>query len=1008
VNALLDDASTKTYINADVAAELGLQGQPQRVTVSVLNGQVETFETCPIECAIQSLDGKSSYHITAFTTKKVTGNMSVVDWNSCAKEWSHLKGLHFPKMGPRPIVDILIGLDCADLHYSYRDIIGKPGQPIARLTPLGWTCVGALYSPHQPGLSTQFARTYFTSNHMGEESVDVVLRQFWEVDSSGVQSLPLMTAEDKMVLDKVQNSIQFVDGHYQVAIPWREVGFSIPNNYKMAVERLQKLEKRLQNNPEVAMAYDESIRKHIQKGYVKRVEFFTEQPAVKWYLPHFPVIRMDRTTTKTRVVFDASAKYNRVSLNDVIYCGPKLQQELFDVLLRFRRYPIAIVCDITEMYLQIMLSPTDRSCHRFLWKNLENENEICEYEFTRLVFGVNVSPFLAQFVIRHHAQKLQENYGRATETVLQSTYMDDSMDSVVNEKEGISLYRQLSELWEKAGMHAHKWLSNSQEVLDAVPPQDRASQLELDENGSLAVKTLGIIWKANEDVFTFKSKPIESYFKPTKRNVLKKVATLFDPLGFLSPFTITAKILMQEMWVVGVDWDDPLPSDVVRKVNSWFTELEQLPNVKIPRSLQEKHNVIKVSLHTFVDASQAAYGAVVYQRIEYEGHRLSVRLVTAKTKVAPIQSVSIPRLELMGACLGNKLTQSIIEVFSIPVQDVVFWSDSTNVLWWIRGHSRGFKPFVANRIGEIQSSTNPSQWRYVPTQLNPADHLTRGLSVRELIEQKSWWQGPQYLQDEEHNWPENKLPQISEQAKQEVKRRYCELNNQLGLTDRRDLEVSSSDDSTMVVMDIPSQSWAWRLDPECFSDWSRLIRVYSWVTRFVNNCRVNKDHRWKGELTIEEIQDSEKSIIKKAQIVAFQKEYLALSKGKSLPSGSKLLGLCPRLDEDGLMRSDSRLQYAEFLPNDVRFPIILPRKNRVTKLLVKMHHEHGKHSAGTNQTLCSLSTRYWIVAAREEILEWEKECAACLRKKAQCARQVSTPTFVWTTTVFESFHKDRR
>ena len=113
------------------------------------------------------------------------------------------------------------------------------------------------------------------------------MRQFWEVDSSGVQNLPLMTDEDKMVLDKVQNSIQFVDGHYQVAIPWREVGFLIPNNYKMAVEWLQKLGKCLQNNPEVAMAYDESIRKHIQKGYVERVEFVEEQPTVKWYLLHF-------------------------------------------------------------------------------------------------------------------------------------------------------------------------------------------------------------------------------------------------------------------------------------------------------------------------------------------------------------------------------------------------------------------------------------------------------------------------------------------------------------------------------------------------------------------------------------------------------------------------------------------------------------------------------------------------------------------------------------------------
>ena len=421
----------------------------------------------------------------------------------------------------------------------------------------------------------------------------------------------------------------------------------------MALERLQKLENRLQKNSEIACVYDDTIRKYIQKGYVRRVEPINEQPVVKWYLPHFPVVRMDRTTTKTRVVFDASAKCNGVSLNDLIYHGPKLQKELFDVLLRFRRYPVALVCDIAEMYLQILLSPTDRSCHRFLWKDLENANEICEYEFNRLVFGVNASPFLAQFVIQHHAQMLQPNYERTSETVLQSTYMEDSMDSVVNENEGISLYKQLSELWTKAGMRAHKWLSNSQAILEVIPPQDRASQLELHENWSLAVKTLGIIWNAKEDNFTFKSKQIESHFQPTKRNVLKKIATLFDPLGFLSPFTVTAKILMQEMWIIGVDWDDPLPSDIVKKVNSWFLELEQLSNVRIPRSLQQRYTVIKV---TFVDASQKAYGAVIYERIEYEDQLLSVRLVAAKTKVAPIQSVSIPiKIGINGGLSGKQV-----------------------------------------------------------------------------------------------------------------------------------------------------------------------------------------------------------------------------------------------------------------------------------------------------------------------------------------------------------------
>ena len=184
---------------------------------------------------------------------------------------------------------------------------------------------------------------------------------------------------------------------------------------------------------------------------------------------------------------------------------------------------------------------------------------------------------------------------------------------------------------------------------------------------------------------------------------------------------------------------------------------------------------------------------------------------------------------------------------------MVFWSDSTNVLWWIKGHSRVYKPFVANRISEIQSCTDPSQWRYVPTKLNPADYLTRGLSVPDLIERKSWWEGPYYLHDTEDNWPKNKLPSVSDEAKQEVKRAYFELNSLPDFIDKIG-SLFDAADTTMVTIDKSNQTWSWRLDPECFSDWFRLTRVYSWVTRFVNNCRVNKEHRLSGPLKKLEIQ----------------------------------------------------------------------------------------------------------------------------------------------------------
>ena len=237
INALLDDASTKTYINADVAAELGLRGHPQKVKVNVLNGQVETFETTPVECTLESLDGKS-FKITAFTTNRVTGNMRVTDWSTCAERWPHIKEITFHQLRSRPIVDLLIGLDSADLHYSFKDVRGEPGQPIARLTPLGWTCVGDLGKIDQHNATTNFVRTYFVSEEAEMEDLNVMLRQFWEIDNSGMESVPAMSKQESLILEKAEKSITFSEGQYQIAIPWKEDKLQLPDNYIMALNRL--------------------------------------------------------------------------------------------------------------------------------------------------------------------------------------------------------------------------------------------------------------------------------------------------------------------------------------------------------------------------------------------------------------------------------------------------------------------------------------------------------------------------------------------------------------------------------------------------------------------------------------------------------------------------------------------------------------------------------------------------------------------------------------------------
>ncbi|KAJ8049997.1 hypothetical protein HOLleu_02999 [Holothuria leucospilota] len=240
------------------------------------------------------------------------------------------------------------------------------------------------------------------------EELNQSLRQFWEVENFGaVPPKQLELKPDEVsAMSKVKGSLDYRMGRYQVRVPWKgDSGPLLPDNRDMAISRLQSTEKRLKANPSLGKDYSDTIERYLSKGYIRKVEKSDRGEGPKWFLPHFPVVRPDKATTKTRIVFDASAKYQGISLNDEIDQGPKMQRDLFDILLRFRKNPVAVVCDIEEMYLQIQLAPPDRAYHLFfLWRNLDQTQPPQEYEFNRVVFGVNASPFLAQFVAQQNAE----------------------------------------------------------------------------------------------------------------------------------------------------------------------------------------------------------------------------------------------------------------------------------------------------------------------------------------------------------------------------------------------------------------------------------------------------------------------------------------------------------------------------------------------------------------------------------------------------------------------------
>ena len=964
INALLDDGSTRTYVNEDVADCLGLEGEPVSLNVRLLNDTTAQLRSRSVKFELESCDGRVKKEVAAQTTKRVTGNMRAINWVVEKKKWSHLKGIRFPSLGRRPIIDMLIGLDLSDLHCSLKDVKGNPGEPIARLTPLGWTSIGLFQENSENEV-----------NHMsffiGEErQLDTLIKQMWEIEEP--QSCSLVRPQDKEAEKTVLATLKQTSEGYVVGLPWKSVAPSLEDNYSMALTRLESTERKLAKQPEIAAAYQEVINGYERKGYICEVQSEKEQVTKVWYLPHFPVVRQDKSTSKVRPVFDASAKYKGVSLNDVLHQGPKLQNDLINVLVRFRRSPIALVCDITEMYLQVHLQPADRSVHRFLWRDMNKNDPPKVYEFSRVVFGVNASPYLAQLVAQHNAKLNSDEFPRAAETVCESTYMDDSLDSVETVEEAIRLHHDLTTLWKRAGMTPKKWLSNSEEVLKVIPKDHCVANLDLEAQVLPVIKTLGISWESNSDQFTFVVHPSPDGFNWTKRSFLSRTSTFFDPLGLVSPFTIRARMILQAMWTAGLTWDQKLPVDLAKAASTWFRELPDLSGVKVPRSLKKSEQVIDSQLHIFTDASQEAYGAVAYLRHEYQSGSTTVRFVMSKAKVTPLKSISVPRLELMAAIVGLRIAETVGQTLSLPKDKWVFWSDSLDVLHWVRGHSRQFKPFVSNRVGEIQTKTDPAQWRYAPTKVNPADKLSRGMPADSLVNDQTWWNGPDYLSQPEQMWPQVPLPSLcSDDVEKKLKYRVTLLNSS-------EREVA-----------MPKLKWKdTRLDPERFSDWFKFLRVLAYVVRFVQNS--SKVAKLQGPLTVEEINDVEVMVLRQVQQESYPEEFSRARKGEALPTRSKILPISPILGSDGLLHGNSRLRLAEHISWEARHPIILPRKHQLTKLIVERLHKDSNHS-GTNQVLAMLSARFWIPGAREEIRDCERACMVCRRRKVQPASQVMAP-----------------
>ncbi|KAJ2946139.1 hypothetical protein O0L34_g5070 [Tuta absoluta] len=532
--------------------------------------------------------------------------------------------------------------------------------------------------------------------------------------------------------------------------------------------------------------------------------------------------------------------------------------------------------------------------------------------------------------------------------------MDDLVDSYATPEEAQAVVDEVRKVHKSANFTMASWTSNYEEVLQDVPDELRAdtNRRDLGAGAHEFEKTLGLRWHSATDELSFntnlprvKEEVKKRERPPTKREALSMIMSIFDPLGLLSFFTIRAKIQLQRVWRLKVDWDEPLPDEIAKDFGDWTEALDDIASLRLQRCYNTGGAIKDRQLHVFCDASTEAFAAAAYWRLEEEDGSVRVILVSAKARVAPLRAQSIPRMELQAALLGARLATAITTEHREKPSNTTYWSDSKTALQWIRNDNAKHTPFVAHRVTEIAELTNPRNWRWIPTDQNVADDATR--PSREMKDAADrWFTGPGFLRLNEEHWPKEAQTDEHDQPEEA----YVQH-----------VRASISD----ALPDITR-----------FSKFERLIRATAYVLLFIDACRKRT-----RKLKVRHLQEAEKLWVKKSQEDAYPDELDQLKRKGTISKTSKLFKLDPTVDEEGILRLQGRINAAPNVGEDTKRPIILDGRHPYTRLLVAREHEHANH-ANNERVVNDLRQRYWITSLRPTVRAAARKCGHCRLRKA--------------------------
>ena len=965
VYAMLDSQSDTCFISETILESLGVAGHRTSLCISTMTDERKIVETSKVTgLSVCGLNETTVIPLpTTYSRKKIPANRAHIPTPDMALKWQHLDQVH-DKLTPLQDIEvgILIGYNCPRALVPREVIPPVEDGPYAQRTDLGWGIIGVFDDNVEEG--DEFGVSHNIIAQIEPPGKAFLSRQFsikerimeYEEDVG-------LSIEDNQFLSIMDAGCVKSAGKFEMPLPFRKDEPTLADNYVQAVTRLAQLKKRLLKDKTFKEDYLKFMEDMISQGYAEKVSENGRLGSV-WYIPHHGIYHPKRPD-KIRVVFDCAAQYRGHCLNKELLQGPDLMNSLVGVLIRFRQDPVAFSCDIKKMFFQFRVTPTHRDYLRFLWWDDNNlDADPVEYRMTVHLFGATSSPAVANYGLRRVAMESEDE--EVISFMTGNFYVDDGLKSVSTAIQAKSLIERTQQACAANCLRLHKFISNNQVVLEDLPKEDLAidpESLQLDDLPPIE-RVLGLEWNIELDAFCFR---MELRARPTtRRGILSTIHSIFDPLGFIAPVVLTGKLILQELCKLHYDWDSPLPEALDSKWTNWKRILPDLQRLQIPRWFRAEcgEDVKCINIHHFSDASNVAYGQCSYVEFITESGSSHFSLVCAKCRVAPLKTLTIPRLELTAAVLSVQQSLMLRREISYPIDQETFWCDSKVVLGYINNSSRRFKVFVANRIQFIRNYTDPNQWKYVPTEENPADCISRGLNPDQLGNHNLWWTGPQFMKEGRVESTVECIPDVSPD------------DSEVKVVHR--LEAHQTDQA----FDLS------RLDR--FSSWHSLKKAIAVCLRYKKLIRAHLDiEKRDASLSVEELDEAEKQIFKLVQSHHFSAEIESLKSQQECRNGRRKPGvrrsspiykLNPFLDEDGVMRVGGRISRSNYDLKEIH-PIILPKMMNchMTKLVIREAHVQAGHQS-RGMTLNKLrSSGVWIVGLVSAVSTYIRQCVQCRR-----------------------------